>query len=80
MRLQENQNNERRHTVAMNNTKVNVGVEWKKCMNMSHLRDTTPLVSNKIELQLELRNRFETLQERDVIVTFMGHQSATKVV
>ena len=61
--------------MAMNNSKVNGDVECKRFMNMSPSRDTTYLLSNKIELQLELRHRFEILQGRDVIVTVMVHQS-----
>ena len=54
----------------MRNIKLDVEVERKKCVTKRPPRlDATRIGSKKIEFQLELRNRFETLQELDDIDT-----------
>ena len=54
----------------MSNIKLDVEVDMKKIMTKRPPRvDTAQIGSKKIEFQLELRNRFETLQELDDIDT-----------
>ena len=74
------------HRLVMSNIKLNVDVERKRIMTTRPPRvDATRIGSQMIEFQLELRNRFETLQEPDNIdtlsetITYMIQQSASMV-
>ena len=54
------------HRLVMSNIKLDVEVEKKQLMTKRPPRvDATRIGSKKIEFHLELRNRFETLQELD---------------
>jgi len=58
------------HRLAMSNIKLDVGVERQKLMTKRPNRvDATRIGSKKVEFQLEMRSRFETLQELDDIDT-----------
>ena len=69
------------HRMVMSNIKLDVDVERKKKMTKRPVI-AAQKVSKKIEFQLLLRNRFETLQELDDtdtmsdIITDMFQQSA----
>ena len=74
------------HRMVMRNIKLYVEVERNQLMPKKPSRiDTTQIGSQKIEFQLELRNRLETRQELDDIdtmrenITGLIQQSATKV-
>ena len=74
------------HRLVMSNNKLDVEVERKKLMTKRPPRvDATRIGSNKIEFQLALRNRYETLQELDDIdnmsetISDTIQQSASKV-
>ena len=73
-------------TLAMSNINLELKVERKTLMNKRPSRvDATRIGSKKIEFQLELRNRFDTLQELDNLnttsetITDMTQQSASRV-
>ena len=70
------------HRLVMSTIKLDVEVEKKQLKTKRPPRiDATRIGSKKIEFQLELRNRFETLQELDDIdtITDMIQQSTSKV-
>ena len=74
------------HKMVMSNIKLDVEVETKTMMTQRPPRvDFIQIRSKKIEFQLELRTRFETLQELDDIdtmsetITYKIQQSATRV-
>ena len=74
------------HRLAMSNIKLEVEVERKTLMTKRPPTVDAPRIgSKKIEFQLELRNRFETLQELDDIdtmsetVTYIIQQNALRV-
>ena len=74
------------HIMIMSNFKLDVEVKRKPLMTKRPPRvDAAQIVSTKIEFQLELRNRFETLQELHDIdtmsetITDMIRQSASRV-
>ena len=74
------------HRMAMSNIKLDVEVERKTIITKRQPRvDATQIGSKKIEFQLELRNRFETLLELHDIdtmsetITDMIQQSASRV-
>ena len=74
------------HRIAMSNIKLDVEVEMKTMMTQRPQRvDVIQIRSKKIEFQLELRKRFETLQELDDIdtmsetITYNIQQSASRV-
>ena len=76
----------RDHRLVMSNIKPDIKVERKKLMTKRPPRvDTTQIGSKKIKFQLELRNRFETLQELDDVdtmsetITDMIQQTALRV-
>jgi len=69
----------------MCNIKLRLKVEKKQCMTKKPSRvDATQIGTTKAEFQLELRNRFETLQKLDDIdtmsetITYMVLQSASR--
>ncbi|MEG7521681.1 MAG: hypothetical protein M3H12_01060 [Chromatiales bacterium] len=74
------------HIMVMSTIKLDIEVERKTLMMKRPPRvDSTQIGSKKIEFQLEMRNRFETLQELDDIdimsknITDMIQQSVTSV-
>ena len=74
------------HRMAMSNIKLDADVEIKQLMTMRQPRvDATQIGSKEVEFQLELRNRFEKLQELDHIdtmsevITDMVPQTASRV-
>ena len=72
--------------MAMSNIKLDIDVERNKLISKSQPRlNTTQTGKKNIEFQLELTNRFETLQEVDDIdttsetTTYMIQQTASRV-